>query len=97
MKSNLNPQAVFKDPKGSTLLIQSSTQDATISIPKMIRWDNLTLPNEWLLENVSKPNDVVSRSTDVDLIQQYLDGTVKINFVDLNFQVEFKNLLLLKI
>jgi hypothetical protein len=84
MKTNLNPQAVFKDPKGPTLLIQSSTQDATISIPKMIRWDNLTLPNEWLLENVSKPENVVIRSTNVDLIQQYLDGTVKINFSDLN-------------
>jgi hypothetical protein len=50
MKTNLNPQVVFKDPNGSTLLIQSSTQDATISTPKMIRWDDLTLPNEWLLE-----------------------------------------------
>jgi hypothetical protein len=68
MKTNLNPQAIFKDPKGSTLLIQSSTQDATISTPKMIRWDDFTLPNEWLLENVSKPANVVTRSTDVDLI-----------------------------
>ena len=50
----------------------------------MIRWDDITLPNEWLLENVTKPSNVVTRSTDVDLIQQYLDGTVKINFVDLN-------------
>jgi hypothetical protein len=84
MKTNLNPQVVFKDPKGSTLLIQSSTQDATISIPRMIRWENLTLPNEWLLENVSKSEIVVTRSTYVDLIHQYLDGTVKINFSDLN-------------
>jgi hypothetical protein len=36
------------------------------------------------LENVSKPDNVVSRSIDVNLIQQYLDGTVKINFSDLN-------------
>jgi hypothetical protein len=84
MKTNLNPQAVFKDPKGSTLLIQSSTQDATISTPKMIRWDNLTLPNEWLLENVVKPQNITSRSTDVDLIKQYLDRSVKINLSDLN-------------
>jgi hypothetical protein len=68
MKTSLNPQVIFKDPNGSTLLIQSSTQDASISIPKMIRWDNLTLPSEWLLENVSKPANVVSKSRDVDLI-----------------------------
>jgi hypothetical protein len=34
MKTNLNPQAIFKDPKGSTLLIESSTQNAAISAPK---------------------------------------------------------------
>ena len=84
MKTNLNPQAIFKDPAESTLLIQSSTQDATISIPKMIRWDDITLPNEWLLENVAKLANVVDRFAYVDLIQQYLDGTVKINFPDLN-------------
>ena len=84
MKTNLNPQAIFKNPHESTLLIQSSTQNATISITKMIRWDDITLPNEWLLENVAKLANVVNRSMDVDLIQQYLDGTVKINFVDLN-------------
>ena len=33
MKTSLNPQAIFRDPQGSTMLIQSSTQDATISIP----------------------------------------------------------------
>jgi hypothetical protein len=45
MKTNLNPQAIFKDPNGCTLLIQSSTQNASISVPKMIQWDKLTLPN----------------------------------------------------
>ena len=84
MKTNLNPQAIVKDLAGSTMLIQSSTQDAIVRTPKMIRWDEVTLPNEWLLENVSKPINVVTGSSDVDLIQQYLDGTVKINFADLN-------------
>jgi hypothetical protein len=46
MKTNLNPQAIFKDPNGCTLLIQSSTQNASISVPKMIQWDKLTLPDE---------------------------------------------------
>jgi hypothetical protein len=84
MKTNLNPQAIFKDPKGSTLLIESSTQNAAISAPKMIQWDKPNLPNEWILESVSKPSPVVSRSFDVDIIEQYLNGDVKINFADLN-------------
>jgi hypothetical protein len=36
------------------------------------------------LENISKPTTVVSRSSDIDIIEQYLNGDVKINFVDLN-------------
>ena len=68
MKTNLNHQAIVKDSAGSTMLIQSSTQDATVRTPKMILWDEVTLPNEWLLENVSKPPNVVTGSSDVDLI-----------------------------
>jgi hypothetical protein len=84
MKTNLDPQAVIKSAGQSTLLIQSSTHDANIQIPKMIRWDEINLPNEWLLENVSKPPRVVNDSSSLDYIQQYLDGSVKINFSDLN-------------
>jgi hypothetical protein len=36
------------------------------------------------VENVSKPTSVASRSSDVDVIEQYLNGDVKINFADLN-------------
>ena len=50
----------------------------------MIRWDEVSLLNEWLLENVAKPANVATGSSNVDYIQQYLDGTVKINFSDLN-------------
>jgi cell division protein FtsB len=86
MKTNLDPQAVIKSVSQSTLLIQSSTHDANIQIPKMIQWDDINLPNEWLLENVSKPPRVVNDSSSLDYIQQYLDGSVKINFSDLNNQ-----------
>jgi hypothetical protein len=86
MKTNLDPQAVIKNAGQSTLLIQSSTHDANIQIPKMIRWDDINLPNEWLLENVSKPPRVNNDSSGLDYIQQYLDGSVKINFSDLNNQ-----------
>jgi hypothetical protein len=84
MKTNLDPQAVIKSAGQSTLLIQSSTHDANIQIPKMIRWDDINLPKEWLLENVSKPPRVVNDSSSLDYIQQYLDGSVKIGFSDLN-------------
>jgi hypothetical protein len=36
------------------------------------------------LENVSKPSRVVNDSSNLNYIQQYLDGSVKISFSDLN-------------
>jgi hypothetical protein len=53
LKTNLNPQAIIKNSGDSTLLIQSSTRDANIRIPRMMKWSEITLPNEWLIENVS--------------------------------------------
>jgi hypothetical protein len=75
---------VINNSGNSTLLIQSFTLDANIRTPKMIRWDEINLPNEWLLENISKPARVVNDTTNLDYIQQYLDGSVKISFSDLN-------------
>jgi hypothetical protein len=95
MKTNLDPQAVIKNAGQSTLLIQSSTQDANIRTPKMIRWDEIILPNEWLLENVSKPARVVNDTSNLDYIQQYLDGSIKISFSYLNISNQIQRPLLL--
>jgi hypothetical protein len=61
----------------------------------MIRWDDINLPNEWLLENVSKPTRVVNDTSNLDYIQQYLDGSVKISFVDLSLSNKIERPLLI--
>jgi hypothetical protein len=45
------------------------------------------------LENVSKPPRVVNDSSSLDYIQQYLDGSIKINFSDLNISNRIQRLL----
>ena len=40
MKTNLNVKALNKGPKDKTVLIQSSTSDANIQVPKTILWNN---------------------------------------------------------
>jgi hypothetical protein len=84
LKTNLNPQAVIKNSGESTMLIQSSTRDANIRITRMMKWSEITLPSEWLIENASQPAKVSQDDANVDYIQQYLDGSVKISFADLN-------------
>ena len=45
IKTNLNVQALHKSPKDKTLLIQSSSNDTNINIPKMIEQKDITLPD----------------------------------------------------
>jgi hypothetical protein len=46
LKTNLNPQALLKDPKDKTLLLQASSEDIQVNIPKMIKWEDIKLPDE---------------------------------------------------
>jgi hypothetical protein len=75
----LNPQTVIENLDNSILLIQSSTRDANIRM----KWSETSLPSEWLIENVSQPAKIPRNDTNLDYIQQYLDGFVKISFADL--------------
>ena len=81
--TQLNPCARIKrEPTGNTMLIQCSTLDARIQVPKMIQWQDVNLPKKWLLEQESPPAKPVFDELNLTHIQQYLDGTVKINFRD---------------
>ncbi|KAG7945450.1 hypothetical protein I3843_15G152200 [Carya illinoinensis] len=80
LKSTLNPKTVLKSTGGKTLLIQSSTPDANVKVPTMIHWKDISLPNEWILNQEVPPAPILTAKPDIDYIQQYLDGTVKISF-----------------
>jgi hypothetical protein len=62
------------------LLIQSSTQDANIRTPKMIQWNEIILPNKWLLENVYKPVRVVNDTSNLDYINSIWMDLLKLVF-----------------
>ena len=36
-KTNLNPQALIKNPKDQTLLLQASREDINVNVPKLIK------------------------------------------------------------
>ena len=64
------------------MLIQCSTPDAKIQVPKMIQWQDVNLPKEWLLEQETPPPKPIFDELNLTHIKQYLDGTVKISFHD---------------
>ena len=62
------------------MLIQCSTPDARIQVSKMIQWQDVNLPKEWLLEQESSLAKPGFDESNLIHIQQYLDGTIKISF-----------------
>ena len=78
MKTTLEPQALMESPKGKTLLLQASTSDSHTRVPTQINWNDVKLPNRWLLQNVTQPTPI--QSTLEDDLDQHPDGSVSINF-----------------
>ena len=79
--TQLNPGAkINREPSGKTMLIQCSTPNAKVQVPKMIQWQDIKLPTEWLLEQETLLAKPVFDELDLTHIQQYLNGTVKISF-----------------
>ena len=77
----MNPGAkINREPTGKTMLIHCSTPDAKVQVPKMIHWQDINLPKEWLLEQETAPAKPIFDELNLTHIQQYLDGTVKISF-----------------
>ena len=77
----MNPDAkINREPSGKTMLIQCSTPDAKVQVPKMIQWQDVKPPTNWLLEQESPLAKLVFDELDITHIQQYLDGTFKISF-----------------
>ena len=81
--TQLNPGAInYKEPSGKTMLIQCSTLDAKVQVPKMIQWQDVKLPTKWLLEQESPLTKPIFDELALTHIQKYLDGTVKISFLN---------------
>ena len=77
----MNPCArINREPASKTMLIQCLTPDDKVQVPKMIQWQDVKLPTEWLLEQESPLAKPAFDELDLTHIQQYLAGTVKISF-----------------
>ena len=76
----MNFQAISKSHKNHTLIIQSSQENANISVPHTIRWSDVHLSSEWSLTSENHSSNVQDSLADLDCIQQFNDDTVRINF-----------------
>jgi len=68
VNTTLNPCARLRDTGDKTLLIQCSTPNAKVQIPKMIQWKDINPPKEWLLEWEAQPAKFVYDELNLDHI-----------------------------
>ena len=81
MKTTLESQALMESPKRKTLLLQASTDASHTRVPTQINWNDVRLPNQWLLRNIAQPTPVQNTlENDKDYIDQQPDGSININF-----------------
>ena len=77
MRTNMNVGALDRREKGETTLIQTTDPSARISIPRNLKWNEITFPANWTLENENHTLQVQNpaQNPDLEFVQQLSDGT----------------------
>nr|XP_009776513.1 PREDICTED: uncharacterized protein LOC104226263 [Nicotiana sylvestris] len=66
------------DMKNETILIETNFGKSKVTTRRLIKWDEIDFPREWVIEEVVAPRN--TGNTEVTEIEQTSDGTVKIRF-----------------
>ena len=69
----------IKEPKRKS---QSTGPTAKVSIPKCLKWNEITFPADWTLENENHSLQIQdpAQNPDLNFVQQLADGTVRLSF-----------------
>jgi len=72
----------FQSQKGETLLLQTYLFRSNTVVPKAIKWKDISLPEDWILEGATPPELPQPPQPNVQIknITQYIDGKVKLSF-----------------
>ncbi|KAM7462318.1 hypothetical protein LguiA_030439 [Lonicera macranthoides] len=76
--NTLSPNAKRYNPKGKTTIIETNILKSDIVVPRTIKWNEIEMPEQWLLEAAAPPIPVENRK--VEEILQFEDGDVIVRF-----------------
>ena len=78
----MNVGALDRREKGETTLIQTTDPTARISIPRSLKWNQISFPANWTLENENHTLQIQNpaQNPDLEFVQQLSDGTVRLSF-----------------
>ena len=84
MTSIFNTKALKQSPKGETILLQFDPSNSRSFVPKRIKWEEVTLPESWIIPNVIPPKSI--ENSKVEYIEKILKEMLK------NLLLEKKNI-----
>ncbi|KAM7462317.1 hypothetical protein LguiA_030438 [Lonicera macranthoides] len=73
-----SPNAKRYDPKSKTTLIETNLLKSDIVVPRTIKWNEIEMPEQWLLEAAAPPIPIENRKAEE--ILQFEDGDVIVRF-----------------
>ncbi|KAK2973929.1 hypothetical protein RJ640_019444 [Escallonia rubra] len=68
------------DPGKSVILFQSDPDKTNVMLPRRIKFNELTPPEDWIIENKATHRQVNPQNTQIDHIIETTEGDVKIRF-----------------
>ena len=88
IRTNLNVQALNKNAKGETTLIQTTAPGSQIQVPKTLKWTEISFPQDWTLQNENYYFQIQhpTQTSDLDFVQQLTDGTIRLSFDQSRFR-----------
>ena len=76
--NTLTPNAILRSEPGKTIVIDSNCLTTNIAIPKLIKWEEIDFPHEWVVQDAVPPVNIMNRN--LNQITQTPEGDVEITF-----------------
>lgn len=79
MTTTIEPRAKVVSPRESTIMFESNPRNTRVSIPKKLKWEEITKSCNWNLQDIGTSNSVDDHDQ-VSHIVEHTDGSVDVNF-----------------
>jgi len=70
LSSQLNPKCLLKPTLDETMLLKAESDNITTFTPKLLKWNEITIPKEFITQNTRPPKNIAQKN-----IQQIIEET----------------------
>jgi len=82
LSSQLNPKCLVNTPPGETTLLQVEAEQSSTFTPKLLKWNEITIPDFWTIVNPQPPRNITRR--EISRIDEDSEGRILLRFNSFN-------------